>query len=129
MADEEITPLTEEQLKFFSQQTNRVVRKISRRFLTGYLILLVGIGGALFSQGHDRTIAHNANQQSKKAIVRSSKNAVVIECNRQFTELKNVQALFPSLTRVIKLPDCRMDAAQITDDPDKIPQRVVPSHP
>jgi hypothetical protein len=78
---QQIEPLTEEQLAFFTEQTERAVhktaKKIVRSALIGYVILLVGSLGMYLN-------GQSISKEERQSIVQSGTAVAVESCNRDF---------------------------------------------
>lgn len=137
--------MTEEQLDYFSEQTNRAVKSALRRYvrgaLVGFAILFAGVSyavvdGRVQSDGARHAIvvsgrnvatdscnARFRQQQVLRRIVRSNKPTI-----RQYvkdgtlTPAQGRRALNETAATVakLKLPDCRVVASVLTDDPSKL---------
>lgn len=149
-------PLTEEQMAFFTAQTERAVHKAVRRTrngaVAGFLILLVGLGAAFRAQAHDQQVARDA-------IVKSGTVVAVDGCNGRFHDRQSLRSLFERLQDAVKeqakqkhipesnpevqfalkfyrdelhrlpLPDCRPTAKILTDSPFPPVKIPAPLHP
>lgn len=135
--------LTKAQLDYFSEQTERAVRKALRRYVRGavigFLVLAVGLGIALHANA---TTSNHARQ----AVVNSGRAVTVAGCNRDYRATQRFRGL---LTRAqattavqhkqhkitdqqfadaqnfyrtelakLPLPDCRKVEVILTDNPD-----------
>ena len=137
------TPLTEEQLAYFSASTKRAVDNALRRFrrsaVAGFLILLLGVGYNLYD-------TRTASDEGRHAIVQSGRVVAVDGCNRDFRTIgilraqiikgkEQIQAYVEDgtitqaaadrqikatdeLLAKYKQPDCRVADKLLTDDPD-----------
>lgn len=159
MSTNPVTPLTEAQLAFLTEQTERAARKSAREAVRGYrnsalvgfAILLGGLGGGFWAQQHDASEARNA-------IVISGRNVAVSGCNDRFRQQQVIRGIIRSgskqidryesegtLTpaqgkraqienrksvRKVKLPDCRLQRDLLTDDPRSLkPDVPAPLYP
>jgi hypothetical protein len=134
--------LTEDQLDFFSQQTERAARKAVRRYrrsaVVGFAVLALGIGAQQYTTNHD------ANS-SRQAIVVTTRDVATASCNGRFLDRQVLREIVEAQRPVIagyvkdgtltlgqgtqaikqlnetltllRLPDCRRAAEIITDDP------------
>lgn len=146
--------MTEEQLEFFSAQTEHAVGHALRRYrraaLTGFVILLGGIGFGLHATTRE-------GDNSRNAIVTSTRAVAVDSCNGRYQDregLRNLllaaEATIPSSVKKgditpsqaetakvfydrqlakLRLPDCRRAAKIITSDPGRTVKIPKPLHP
>ncbi len=146
--------MTQEQLDYFTEQTVKAVEKGTKRgvkhyrnnALIGFALLVIG----LFY------VVHLADE-SREAIVKSGRVVSVSGCNRDYHSLTALRGtlmaskkftinagkqgvISPAEVAVrvkfyddqlenLKLPDCRIAAKVVTDDPTKIGDVPVPLHP
>jgi hypothetical protein len=146
--------MTVEQLDFFTEQTQRAVRKATRRDRAvnriAYVILTAGLVVSLFVAGREGAKAQDA--------VVSSGRAVAVEgCNRDFEDRVRFRDLLQRLKaaseaaarqgrttpeqrdaavafydRELKrfgLPDCRKSANLLTSDPEDSVPNIAPFYP
>jgi hypothetical protein len=148
------TPMTEEQLEFFTFQTRHAVSKALRKFAAGaaigYLILAGGVV-AMYENGQ------SVSDSEQNAIVQSGRAVAVDSCNRDYTSRESYRGLFFRLLAVIDeqvrqgevtkrqgefakrfyrgelaklpLPDCRKAEKVITDNPDRTTRVPTPLYP
>jgi hypothetical protein len=149
-----MTPMTQEQMDWVSEQVHRAANKAARRSrnqsLIGFLILLLGIGFVQWD-GHHRSDA------ARDAIVQTGNVIAVDGCNRDYVSRKEIRAVLArsrdfqkgALDRgdisqtqydlavkfyderldTLPLPDCRKAANVLSSDPDKVPEVPEPLHP
>lgn len=154
MAQDEIQPLTEEQLSLISTWSERAVKHGVRRYargaLVGFLILLA-------SNIYVWSFSNRNNSDSRSAIVQSGKVVSVAGCNRDFntiTALRGVltnarafqdaalkrgditreqfdraQDYYDQQLSALKLPDCRKAERILTSDTGDVPPAPVPLYP
>ena len=150
-------PVTLEQLEFFTEQTDKAVRKalakFSRRAVLGFVVLFLASLGNVWYASH-------ISKGARSAVVNSGYAVAIDGCNRDFrsTEtlrllLKSSRALtlqaaksgnisrdrineslrfYDSQLEALKLPDCRKSDDVITDDPQAsimIPEPLYPGSP
>ena len=105
--------LTPEQLKFFTDQTERAVHKatsrIVRRATIGFLILLGGLGGQYYVGQHDLEARRTVAQQQRASIVRTGNAVAVSGCNRDFLSAKALRGLLMSATSEVDAAHRRGD--------------------
>lgn len=147
--------MTVEQLDYFSEQTRRAVRLALRRYvrgaLVGFAILLAGTGFAIID-------GRNEADSARHAIVVSGRNVATDSCNARFRQQQVLRRIVrsgrPTIRQYVKdgtltpaqgeqairdnkktvskliLPDCRVVANVLTDDPDKLkPNQPPPLYP
>lgn len=148
------TPLTQEQLAFLTEQTQRAATKASRAALRRYVrgatvaftVMALAIGGSFYAQGTD-------SSQGRTAIVQSGRAVAVDGCNRDFKATERFRNLllrgqaaqkraradgditqrqyelgrefYKRELRRTPLPDCRDALRILTDDPN-VEVRVPP---
>lgn len=159
MRPDPVTPLTEAQLAFLTEQTQRAARKAAveavrgyrRRAIVGFLVLLFGIGGLGYVQADD-------SGEARTAIVLSGRNVAVDSCNARFrqqvvlrkiitngrpairqyvkdglltpTQAKAAMKNSRANVKALRLPDCRVVGQVITDDPSDLrPNQPPPLYP
>lgn len=151
-------PITEEQLDFFTEATERTtvkaanaaVRKYLRFALVGYLLLFSGIVA-------ERIVSGQEAADSRQAIVQSGTVVAVDACNQRFKDRTEVRAVLEgskafqarslkngTITRQqydaavgfyderlkgLPLPDCRLTLGVLTTDPDDAPAIPEPLYP
>lgn len=152
--DEQPTPLTEEQLAFFTEQTERAADKASKHTLKqatiGYLILFMGIL-MMYLNGQ------STSQREREAIVESGRVVSVDGCNRDYETIATLRdEIEASKDRTLKLvkegtlteaqamrsinetddfleryvlPDCRKAEEVLTSDPDQVNRVPKPKYP
>lgn len=146
--------LSLEQLDFFTDQTERAVRRATKRTrnqaLVGYLILLVGVFGMYWNGQH-------VSNTERGAIVESGRAAVIDGCNRDFKATQRYRGLlqraeatvavqvkqgkitvdqaqeardfYDGELKLAPLPDCRKVEFLPTDDPSAPIKSPAPLHP
>lgn len=146
-------PLHPDLLAFFTEQTNRAVKKAARRTLrqaaVGYLILFVGVMGMYWNGQH-------VSNAEREAVVQSGSAVVVDSCNRDYIATGRLRGIIIRIRNVIEaqdeagkgdpeenqfavdfynnelkkipLPDCRDTADALTADPDKVLKVPKPLH-
>lgn len=149
-----MTPLSSDQLEFFTEQTRRAVHKAVGRYVKGavigFLILLMGLGLAMHQSSAD-------NNNQRQAIVQSGRAVAVASCNGRYQDREGLRNLLISAERTIpaevkrgnitesqaqrakefydsqlgrlRLPDCRIAAHAISSDPNREIRVPVPLHP
>lgn len=148
------TPLTQEQLAYFSESTKRAVDHALRRYrraaVTAFMILLIGVG-------YNLNYTNDRAADGRRALTLSGQVVSVSGCNRDFnsitalrgvlidartqTEAAAEKGLIPreqvqdsqdfynrQLTK-LTLPDCRKARTLLTDDPSKLPTVPTPLFP
>lgn len=95
-----MVPMTSEQLQFFTDQTQRAVRKatnrVVRRASAGFLILLFGLGGQYYVGQQDLKSRREIAQKQREAIVHTGNAVAVAGCNRDFLSTKALRGLLSS---------------------------------
>lgn len=151
MTNDKHPPLSEEQLAFFTEQTQRAVRNALRRYVrgaaVGFFVLVVAIIGVRFLDAQD-------SAKARDSIVRSGDAVAVSGCNRDFDTIKILRAQIKRGKKVTlqyvaeglltqaqadraiadtnrllsryTLPDCRASLEIITDKPDA---QITPQEP
>ena len=146
--------VTLDQLNFFTEQTDRAVRKslriFSRRAVAGFIVLFVAaIGNVWFAS----RVSHNA----REAVIKSGDAVAISGCNRDFRTIETLRVLlktaaaasasqekkgeishergaaakqfYVSQLKALKLPDCRKSDDILTDNPNKqvaVPEPLYP---
>lgn len=91
---DDVPPMTEEQLDYFSEQTRRAVRRAVRNYsrgaILGFLILAGGLGFVQMSQNHE-------NKNAQQALVQSGRVVAVDGCNRDFKSTERIRSLLQRL--------------------------------
>ncbi len=107
---DDVPPMTEEQLDYFSEQTRRAVRRAVRNYsrgaMIGFLILVGGLGFVQVSQNHE-------NQQAQEALVQSGRVVAVDGCNRDFKQTARIRSL---MQRLLAATEEAYDKGQMTAD-------------
>lgn len=95
-----MAPMTPEQLKFFSEQTERAVhlatKRVVRRATAGFMILLLGLGGQYYVGQQDLSARREVAQQQRSTIVKTGNAVAVAGCNRDFATTKVLRGLLSS---------------------------------
>lgn len=95
--------ISEEQLAWFSMQTERAVRKAlwqyGKRAILGYVLLLAGIVIALLMIESDRDTRRADAAQSRHALVVSGRAVSVSGCNRDFRTTKVLRGVLVASKR------------------------------
>lgn len=148
------TPMTEEQLDFFTQQTEHAVRKALRTWRRGAVTAFVVLAAAI---GYVQWDSSKQNADGRDAIVTSGRAVAVDGCNRDFDDRKSFRDLFGRLIlatdlsiergnttpaqgalakafyvgELAKLPlfDCAKSKTIVTDDPGRTTRIPDPRHP
>lgn len=93
-------PLTEEQLAFFTAQTehavNKTVRHVVRRATVGFLILASGLGLALHQNAQEQGHRRAAGVEARQAVVHSGRAVAVDGCNRDFRTISSLRGILAS---------------------------------
>lgn len=95
------TPLTEEQLRFFTEQTRRVVdREVEgalKRYVSGavvaYVILVAALGYILYSDSHQRDERRADSVAARHQIVNTGNAVALAGCNRDFRTITSLRAV------------------------------------
>jgi hypothetical protein len=151
---QQIEPLTEEQLAFFTEQTERAVhktaKKIVRSALIGYAILLLGSLGMYLN-------GQSISKEERQSIVQSGTAVAVESCNRDFRTIGALRGVLiasrdfqvESLRRgditqrqfdrarsyyrvqlaSLPQPDCRVSRGLLTTKGDEVPSVPEPLYP
>lgn len=151
-------PFDEEQLKWLSAREHMLsahgtaysrshLRRYARAATAGFVVAVLGIGGAFYTQGQDRAAADKAATAGREAIVQSGRAVSVSGCNRSFRltdKLRGILARGQDFQREalkrgdispetfaratayyeqqlaeLPLPDCREAEEVVTDDPNQ----------
>ena len=155
--EETVTPpsgMTVEQLDYFTEQTQRAVKKATRRDRAvsriAYIVLTVGLMVSLFIASHERAKAQDA-------VVESGRAVAVEGCNRDFEDRMRFRSLLKRLRAASEqaakegrtteeqrqqavafydqelkrfgLPDCRKSQDLLTSNPDKSIPDIAPYYP
>lgn len=147
-------PLTEEQLKLISKETERAaakaLRSYTRNALIGFLILAAA-NVYVWSTGQ------SLNHDSREAIVGSGRVVAIEGCNRDFRTIKalrgvltaaeaeaetsakagdisearliRVKAFYATQLKNLPLPDCKKSGELLTSDKDELPHVPNPLQP
>lgn len=136
---------------------DRAIRHYRNQSVAGFAILLLGILLALGLQQQDLGTRRDLARSQRHAIVESGRAVAVNSCNARFedrTQIRGVLVASMSATKrleaegiitheraedqrafytkqlaKLRLPDCRKDAALLTDDPDKPIPHIEPLYP
>jgi hypothetical protein len=149
-----MTPMTREQLDWVEQQVrhaaDKAARRTQRRALVGFLILLVGIAAAFYTNSQTAG-------ESRRAIVDTGRIVSVSGCNRDYEDRVAVRKVLEASKNFTKnayerlnltpeeleirlefyddqladlpLPDCRKASKVVSDDPTKVPAMPEPLYP
>lgn len=106
--------MTEEQLDFFTQQTERAVdkgvregvRQYRNRAVQGFVILLVGLMTLTYFQAHAAEDQRAVRDQQQVALVSSGRAVAVDGCNRDF---RTAQSFRATITRLKEATMSRAD--------------------
>jgi hypothetical protein len=83
-----VPPMTDEQLEFFTRQTDLAVRKALRKYsraaLAGFLILMIGVGIAFHNVSTLASKVEKNAGESRSALVQSGRAVAVDGCNGRF---------------------------------------------
>lgn len=89
MADP-IVPLTKDQLRYLSEQTERAakhaVRYYRNRAAAAFAVLALSVLGAFYVDTQHNEAQHQANRDARAAIVDSGRATVTVGCNRDFRQ-------------------------------------------
>lgn len=136
----------------YSDDTLQALRRYRTGALTGFVILTLGLLGAVGVSEH-----HNA--KARQAVLDSGRAVAVVGCNRDFQQGAELRAIIKqgrdqiqqyvqegTLTQAqadrsikasnealerLPLPDCRRVGDQLTSDPDediRVPEALYPGH-
>ena len=92
-----VEPFTQEQLEWISAQTERATKKAvrawARRASVGFLILALGVAGAIYTENQHYNAQQRADTIARAAIVDSGRAATTISCNRDFRTTNRLRAI------------------------------------
>ncbi len=99
-------PMTEEQLEWISEQTERATRKAlrhwARRATVGFVVLAAGIGAAFYNDASNEDAQQTRNAEARKTIVDSGRAIAVEACNRDYRTTVELRAILDRAARVQK---------------------------
>ncbi len=150
--------MTTEQLDYFTEQTVKAVEKGTKKGVRHYRNnAIIGFLLLLFGLGYVQWRAMESAVESRDAIVKSGRVVSVSGCNRDYRSLTALRGTLKASRRFtvnagkqgvigpsevatrlafydaqldrLRLPDCRVAAKVVTDDPKDIGDVPVPLHP
>jgi hypothetical protein len=89
--------MTEEQLDWISEQTeratNKALRAWAKRATVAALIFVGGLAGSFYTENQHHNTQQAADKEARAAIVDSGRTVAIIGCNRDFRSIKRLRAI------------------------------------